>query len=302
MTLLPKQIGEIMERMGIRKLTEPQERAIPLIMAGKNVLLIAPTGTGKTEASILPILGKLSNLKGRKGISLLYITPLRALNRDMLLRLKKWCTELGLSIEVRHGDTSLPSRRKQALKPPDVLITTPETLQAILPGKRMQTNLKAVRWVIIDELHEIAESKRGIQLAVALERLRELTGHDFQRIGLSATIDTSDKVGKLLVGGERSVEIVQVTLPKSYSFWIQWPLPTEEEISLSATLFTSPEAAARIAAIKELSDTHTSTLIFVNSRQIAEMLTMRLNLLDPRIGIHHGSLSGGGEGKDRRQL
>ena len=290
---LPDSIRRAMERIGIGELTEPQEKAIPAIAAGRNVLLIAPTGTGKTEAAILPVLGKLSKLRARKGISLIYITPLRALNRDMLRRLSSWCAELGISVEVRHGDTPQPTRRRQALKPPDVLITTPETLQAILPGKRMQANLKAVRWVIVDEVHEMAESKRGVQLAIALERLSEISGHgrNFQRIGLSATIGNPEKVGKLLVGERGKVEIVQAMLPKGYSYWIQWPLPTEEEFSLSAALFTSPEAAARIAAIKELSDSHASTLIFVNSRQVAEMLSLRLSLLDQKIGIHHGSLS-----------
>jgi len=291
LTLLPKPIRNAMRQMGIQELTEPQRKAIPAIMTGKNVLLIAPTGSGKTEAALLPIFGKLIDIKGREGISLLYITPLRALNRDMLRRVMAWSGRLGITVDVRHGDTPQSLRRKQALKPPDILITTPETLQAILPGKIMQRNLKAVRWVIVDEVHEIAESKRGTQLAIALERLREVVGDDFQRIGLSATIGTPEVVGRLLVGSKRSVEIIHVAVPKEYRYWIQWPQPTEEDFDLSASIATSPEAAARIATIKELSDTHTSTLIFVNSRQVAEMLSLRLSSLDPKISIHHGSLS-----------
>ncbi|MGB9718006.1 MAG: DEAD/DEAH box helicase [Thermoproteota archaeon] len=277
--------------MGIEELTEPQEKAIPAILTGKNILLIAPTGSGKTEAAILPVLGKLLSINDRRGISLLYITPLRALNRDMMKRIAKWCALLGLSVDVRHGDTPSSTRRKQALKPPDILITTPETLQAILPGRRMQDNLKRVKWVIIDEIHEIAESKRGVQLAVALERLREITGHDFQRIGLSATVGTPEKVGRLLAGSKRPFEILRIPVPKGYRYWIEWPQPNEEDFDLSTTLYTSPEAAARIRTIKDLCDSYTSTLIFVNSRQVAEMLALRLGLLDPKIGIHHGSLS-----------
>ena len=289
--LLPKPIRTAMKRMGIEELTEPQEKAIPAIVNGKNILLIAPTGSGKTEAAILPVLGKLFSINGRRGISLLYITPLRALNRDMMRRIVKWCALLGLSVDVRHGDTPSSTRRKQALKPPDILITTPETLQAILPGRRMQDNLKRVKWVIVDEIHEIAESKRGVQLAVALERLREITGHDFQRIGLSATVGTPDKVGRLLAGSKRPFEILKVRVPKGYRYWIEWPQPNEEDFDLSTTLYTSPEAAARIRTIKDLCDSYTSTLVFVNSRQVAEMLALRLGLLDPKIGIHHGSLS-----------
>ncbi len=289
--LLPKPIRTAMKRMGIEELTEPQEKAIPAILTGKNILLIAPTGSGKTEAAILPVLGKLLSINDRRGISLLYITPLRALNRDMMKRIAKWCALLGLSVDVRHGDTPSSTRRKQALKPPDILITTPETLQAILPGRRMQDNLKRVKWVIIDEIHEIAESKRGVQLAVALERLREITGHDFQRIGLSATVGTPEKVGRLLAGSKRPFEILRIPVPKGYRYWIEWPQPNEEDFDLSTTLYTSPEAAARIRTIKDLCDSYTSTLIFVNSRQVAEMLALRLGLLDPKIGIHHGSLS-----------
>jgi ATP-dependent Lhr-like helicase len=289
--LLPKPIRNIMRQMGIEELNETQRRAIPAIAAGKNVLLIAPTGSGKTEAALMPILGKLIGLEDRSGISLLYITPLRALNRDMLRRILAWGDRLGLSVDVRHGDTPTSMRRKQALKPPDILITTPETLQAILPGVRMQGNLKAIRWVIVDEVHEIAESKRGAQLAVGLERLRDVIGRDFQRVGLSATVGTPEKVAGLLGGREGRVEVIRVSIPKGYSYWIQWPQTTEEDIELSASLTTSPDAAARIATIKELADTHTSTLIFVNSRQIAEMLTLRLSSLDPKIGIHHGSIS-----------
>ncbi|MGQ9596071.1 MAG: helicase-related protein [Thermoproteota archaeon] len=177
------------------------------------------------------------------------------------------------------------------MEPPDILITTPETLQAILPGKRMQRNLKGVKWVIVDEVHEIAESKRGVQLAVALERLREISGRDFQRISLSATVGTPERVGKLLVGDERSVEIIKVPVSKGYRYWIEWPKPDEEDFDLSGTIYASPEAAARVRVIKDLYDSYTSTLVFVNSRQVAEMLALRLSFLDPKIGIHHGSLS-----------
>lgn len=289
--LLSQPIRAVMKQIGIEKLLETQEKAIPPIMMGKNVLLIAPTGSGKTEAALLPVLSKLTAIEDRRGISLLYITPLRALNRDMMKRIMKLCVSLGLSVDVRHGDTSSSMRRKQALKPPDILITTPETLQAILPGRRMQKNLKDVKWVIIDEIHEIAESKRGVQLAVALERLKEITGRDFQRIGLSATVGTPEKVGKLLAGSRGAVKIIRVSASKEYRYWIEWPQPDEEDFDLSAILYTSPEAAARIRTIKDLCDASTSTLIFVNSRQIAEMLALRLSFLDPKIGIHHGSLS-----------
>jgi ATP-dependent Lhr-like helicase len=167
--------------------------AIPHVANGENVLLIAPTGSGKTEAVLLPIFSDLIQQETRKGIAVIYITPLRALNRDLLRRLSFWSSRLGISIEVRHGDTEMKLRRRQALFPPEVLVTTPETLQAILPGSRMRQHLANVRYVVVDEVHELASSKRGVQLAVALERLQEIVGKEFQRLGLSATVGNGQK-------------------------------------------------------------------------------------------------------------
>ncbi|MHC1566449.1 MAG: DEAD/DEAH box helicase [Candidatus Syntropharchaeia archaeon] len=253
-----------------KNFTKPQREAIPHILEGKNVLLIAPTGSGKTEAALLPIFHFILNSE-RKGISAIYITPLRALNRDMLSRLEYWGEVLGIDIQVRHGDTDSYHRRKQALKPPDILITTPETIQAILIGKRMRENLKNVRYVIVDEIHELAESKRGLQLSIALERLAQIAG-EFQRIGLSATVGSPKEIGAFLVGCGRDVEIIDVSFSKPISFRVISP---EDEI----------------AEIKRILSEYKSTLIFVNTRQTAEALGSRMRLVERDVGVHHGSLS-----------
>jgi len=259
---------------------------------GENVLLIAPTGSGKTEAVLLPIFSNFVQQADKRGISVLYVTPLRALNRDMVRRLSYWATKLGIAIEVRHGDTEIKIRRRQALKPPNMLVTTPETLQAILPGALMQQHLSHVRYVVIDEVHELAEDKRGVQLTIALERLFELTKHEFQRVGLSATVGNPEKVAQFIAGANRPIKVIEVPLPKGYRYSVEYPLPEDPDYDLAQKLFTAPEAAARIRRILNLVKEHTSTLVFVNSRSNAETLGHRFTqLARSDIAVHHGSLS-----------
>lgn len=289
--LLAKPIQDILKELGLSEPTEPQVKAIPFVLKGKNVLLVAPTGSGKTEAVLLPLFSKILEKPKRQGISVLYITPLRALNRDMIKRLSYWALKLNLSIQVRHGDTETKIRRKQAIQPPDILVTTPETLQAILPGSRMQKHLSHIRCIIIDEVHKLAASKRGTQLSVGLERLAGLAGRNFQRIGLSATIESPGKAAKFVAGNGRPIEVLDISLPKGYMYTVEYPTPIDVDYDSAQKLRTAPEAAARIRHMLDLVRKHTSTLIFVNSRTNAEMLGHRFSLLTDDIAVHHGSLS-----------
>lgn len=289
-----KPIRRLVEEKGFKTPTEPQEKVIPKILEGKNVLLISPTATGKTESAVLPVLDMLLRTpERRRGIKILYVTPLKALNRDLLERLEFWCNNLDVKLAVRHGDTDTKERTRQARSPPDMLITTPETLQAILPGRLMRQHLVAVRWVIVDEVHEMADSKRGSQLSLALERLRWVTGRDFQCIGLSATIGSPRKVAKFLVGFKRKVKIVSVTLARQMDLKILFPQPTQDDYELASALFTHPEVAARLRIIRQYMEGHRSVLLFTNTRSISEVLASRFKVwdVDFPVSIHHGSLA-----------
>ncbi len=289
--LLAEKLRKEIKEFGISEPTGPQKVAIPKILDGKNVLLMAPTGTGKTEAAIFPVFSSYLE-KGHGAIGILYIAPLRALNRDMMNRLEKMGENLGIKIAVRHGDTPAAERQKQARSPPDMLITTPETLQAVLTGKVIREHLRSVRWVIVDEVHELAEDKRGVQLALGLERLRGLSG-DFQIVGLSATVGSPDETAAFLAGTNRDIEILDVSAEKSMKIEVESPMPISNDVEPSEKLMVEPTMMARIRRMKELIESNDSVLTFVNTREAAEMLGSKLRLWQPDlpIAVHHGSLS-----------
>ena len=274
--------------------TEPQRIALGPLTAGEHALVIAPTGSGKTETAMLPVFDAIAEREERPfGISALYITPLRALNRDMRERLEWWGSELEIDIDVRHGDTTSYRRQRQADDPPDVLVTTPETLQAMFTGSKLRRALSDVNHVVVDEVHELAASKRGAQLAVGLERLVELAG-EFQRIGLSATVGDPESVGEFLTGG-RGCTVCEVDVGSRIDVSVLTPGVGEEDERLAGELATDPELASHVRAIAEIVRENASTLLFVNTRQTAEALGSRFRLLESElgteIGVHHGSLS-----------
>lgn len=285
---LAPSVRGFLSETGISEPTPPQAQAWPLIARGEDVLVVAPTGSGKTEAALLPLLSRVVTEGHGEGISLLYITPMRALNRDMLKRLQVWCGKLGLTVDIRHGDTPQSQRAKQSAHPPDVMVTTPETLQAVLPGRRMRENLSHVKAVVVDELHNLVESKRGVQLTVGLQRLRKVTPK-FQLVALSATVGTPEVAAEFLFGrGKRSM--VRADAPKEFAYSIEYPVPDPANQSAARATYSAPDLAARLSRINDLIATHTSTLIFVNSRTVAEMLGEKLARLRGDVGVHHGSL------------
>jgi len=274
-TVLDPRISACIAERGFDEFSEVQERAIPRVLAGEHLLLIAPTGTGKTESAMIPIFNQMlsAGAGGGKGFTTLYMTPLRSLNRDILRRMEWWCSRLGFTVGVRHGDTTQSERRKQTLSPPDLLVTTPETLQAIYMGKRLREHLKQVRFVIIDEIHDLAGTKRGAQMSIALERLVRYAG-EFQRIGLSATVGNPEEVARFM-SGQRPFSIVEVAVTKHIAITVQLASDTFED---------------QVRLIRNHIKKGPPTLIFVNTRATAESLGLNL-LKDGGIDVHHGSLS-----------
>lgn len=287
--LLEKNVAKLAKRR-FDVPTDIQKEVFPKILDGKNILIISQTGSGKTLAALLPIFDKLSR-EEHKQISLLYITPLRSLNRNLLDRIVWWCNKLDLDVAVRHGDTTQYERSKQAENPSDILISTPETLQAVLVGSKMRENLKYIKYIVIDEIHELVTNKRGIQLSVALERLKELKrkhGLDLpQIIGLSATIGSPEEVADFI----RAKNIVDVTKTKKISLKVESPKPKKEDIKTSIDLKLSPETTARLKRISYLIKDKESVLIFTNTRESAEILSSRMKLLGDSLETHHSSLS-----------
>ena len=281
-------------RRGIRELTEIQRLALPVLASDADALLLSPTGTGKTEAALLPLLTRRL-ADPSPPISILYVTPLRALNRDLEHRLVALVEEVGLTAAVRHGDTPASARLAQSKHPPDLLLTTPETLQLLLVGRRLRETLRPVRTVVVDEIHELVGSDRGAQLSLTLERLDGLAGRLVRRIGLSATVGNPAEVARFLSPAPRSIEVRAAQQRRVLELTAH--RPSEERPPLDPDLVrelkADPVLLSGLRAVEEEVREHTTTLVFVNTRPTAEGLAARLGRLAPdlAVAVHHGSLS-----------
>lgn len=289
--------------------TPPQRYAIPLIQAKKNVLIASPTGSGKTLAAFLSVLDDLVKL-GKKGgleerIHCLYISPLRALSYDIYKNLVNPLEEMTsiakarniemptIRVGIRTGDTSQSERSKMLRKPPHILITTPESLAIILCAPKFREHLKKIKWVIIDEIHEVCSSKRGLHLSLSLERLHYFCNGSFARIGLSATIHPLKDVALFLVGMNkkkgREVEIIDERFVKSTELTVTSPV--SDLVHASAKYASSK----MYAHLRELVKSNRTTLIFTNTRSGTERVVYqlsRMNIVDAdQLAAHHSSLS-----------
>jgi ATP-dependent helicase Lhr and Lhr-like helicase len=281
----------------------PQQYAVLDIHSRKNVLVSAPTGSGKTLTAFLSILNELidSSQKGilEDKVYCVYISPLKALNQDVRVNLVRPLEEmqelagkeLGIRIGVRTGDTTASEKAKMLRKSPHILITTPESLAIMLNSPRFIENLKSVQWCIVDEIHALAENKRGVHLSLSLERLQALTRY-MCRVGLSATVAPLDEIAKYLVGSEeewRDCGIVDVQFLKEMDLQVVSPVKN---------LIDTDHYQARDALYKTIHDMiqqHKTTLIFTNTRAATERVVHTLKEKYPsfysdNIGAHHSSL------------
>jgi ATP-dependent helicase Lhr and Lhr-like helicase len=265
--------------------TPAQEQGWPAIASGKHTLIQAPTGSGKTLAAFL---WALDQAQPGQGTQVLYVSPLKALNYDVERNLRGPLAGIGskLSVAVRTGDTPAKERAAMLKHPPDILITTPESLFLMLTSRARET-LRNVRFVIVDEVHAVAGSKRGAHLALSLERLERLSAEQFQRIGLSATQRPMEEIGRF-VSGDRPMELVDAGRAKQLDLRVVVPLEDMREPGEGSSIWPSI-----YPALLELVQEHRSTILFVNNRRLAERLALRLNELAEReiARAHHGSLA-----------
>ena len=289
--------------------TPVQELGWPAIASGGHVLIQAPTGSGKTLAAFLYAIDRLTAKPG-EGLRVLYISPLKALNYDIERNLRGPLAGLQskLRVGVRTGDTPAKERRELVKEPPDILITTPESLYLMLTSAARET-LRGVETVIVDEVHAVAGTKRGAHLALSLERLERLTAVAPQRIGLSATQRPLEEIGRF-VSGARPIQLVDAGTRKELDLQVVVPVDDLRELGSTSALYHPAESDGQVTdgssegargsiwpsmypALLALVEAHRSTIVFVNNRRLAERLALRLNELAEReiARAHHGSLA-----------
>jgi len=288
--------------------TAPQEAAWPHVAARHDTLVAAPTGSGKTLAAFLVCIDRIYRAHDRgeevDGVArVVYVSPLKALAVDIaenlgrpLAEIAAVAAELGLPapnvrVGVRTGDTTTSQRTSMVRKPPSFVVTTPESLYLLVTSEKGRDALRTIETVIVDEIHAVARDKRGAHLAITLERLEALCEQRPTRIGLSATQRPIETVGRLLVGDRPLPVIVDAGHQRALDLALELP---EGELEAVTSAEQMSDVLDRIAALVE---EHRTTLVFVNTRRMAERLAHQLGtrLGDDVVAAHHGSLS-----KERR--
>ncbi|MGC8647774.1 MAG: ATP-dependent helicase [Candidatus Micrarchaeia archaeon] len=289
------------------ELTPPQKFSFKLIHDRKNILVTAPTGSGKTLSGFLSIISRLFDysIEGKleDRVYCIYVSPLRALNNDIYKNLTKPLEEIynaiskeksvkKVTIAVRTGDTTQKERHSQLAKPPNILVTTPESLAIILNSERFMESMKSLEYIIIDELHELANNKRGVHLALSISRLVNLIGHDVVRIGMGATLYPLEEAAKFLVGykdgNPNDCIIVDASWSKKLDVKVMSPVKD--------MIYTDDEKveSAMYKTLNGIIKKSKTTLIFTNTRSGTERVVFNLKKrfkYGEEVAAHHGSLS-----------
>ncbi len=243
------------QRLEWTELREVQEQTYEAVVAGSDVLVIAPTAGGKSEAALIPVMDDILK-NGRAGVACLYLSPLKALINDQEDRFRTFCIPTSLSVMKWHGDVAKGDRSWKDGEPPHFLMITPESLEVLLQEKELSSDLRQVRTIIIDELHAFVEAERGVHLKVLLDRMDRITKRQVQRIGLSATAGNPEEVLAWLSDSRHKAELVTIASP-----------PKEKQFQF----VIEPEEKDRINALARIVEGK-KALVFVNSRSVAEQL------------------------------
>ena len=262
------------QRLDWTELREVQERTYGAVVAGSDVLVIAPTAGGKSEAALIPVMDDILK-NGRMGVTCLYLSPLKALINDQEDRFRTFCIPTSLSVMKWHGDVAKGDRSWRDGEPPHFLMITPESLEVLLQERELSSDLRRVRTIIIDELHAFVESERGVHLKVLLDRMDHITKRQVQRIGLSATAGNPEEVLAWLSDDRHKAELVTISSP-----------PKEKQFQF----IVEPEERDRINALARIVEGK-KALVFVNSRSVAEKLMKASAGRIRNLHIHHSSLS-----------
>lgn len=271
----------VVNSLGWPNLRPLQASAVEPVRSGADCMLIAPTAGGKTEAAVFPLLSSMVQ-EPWNGLSVLYVTPLRALLNNLYPRITKYGDWLGRRVGLWHGDVGDPERKRLLAEPPDILLTTPESLEAMLVSRRVDHDrfFAGVRAIVVDELHSFAGSDRGWHLLGVLARLERIAGRPIQRVGLSATVGNPEEIGRWLQGGERTARELRVVSEEASA------AAPEPEVLLDF-VGSVPNAAKVIASLHR----GEKRLVFCESRRVSEQVAYELRELGIETFVSHSSLS-----------
>ena len=292
-------VVKCLKELGYEKLTSIQEKSLKELgkESARSLVIVAPTGSGKTEAAVFPVMLKIAS-RGLNPVSAIYVTPLRALNRDIERRLRNIGGCFGLNVAVRHGDTPYSVRKNIAKSPPHILVTTPETLVYVIINDETRPHLENLEYVIVDEFRDLVESKRGLLLLLTLHLLETHLNKSLKKVALAATL-RNEVLATTLLSGKTKDATLLLRDPATRRLELKVSIPPCRTELCNAILshVDDEKLAARVSEILEKARIYKHILVFTNTRSLAESLGTLLRKISEElklglsVEVHHGSLS-----------